>query len=574
MHSALLNWLLDEPGERGVAVADAAGGWERWPYHRLAELTFEVSRGLLAQGVAHGENVVLVLRGGVEFPAALYGVMAIGAVPSPVSPPASFSDRAGYGEHLANVLATSRPTVLVTHEDMIDVLAEALEQAVAADLAPKMLCFTELAAAGQAAGGPPHLADVRPDDLALLTYTSGSSGHCRGVRVPYRALEANVAALQALCEFDQDSGGVSWLPPHHDMGLIGTLIASISSRLPMWLLTPEQFVRDPLRYLRCFDAGATLTGIPTFGLDYIARKVKPADVEGLDLSRVTGVFVGAERVDAAVLERFSTLLAPAGFRREAILPSYGSAEATLAVTALDMHHIWTTISVDPATLQEGRQVAASAVDDPDVDPAWPRLVGCGTPVLGMAVEIIDRETGARLPDGTVGEIVATGTSVALGYAEAAGPASAAEPERGPRSSALSDGRLLSGDAGFIHDGQLYILGRLGDSMKVRGRMLFAEDLEGVLQHAGLPATRVVALLGVLRGRPTAAILLENVRNLTPEQISAMTRELRVRIQDADLVLLQVRTGTIVRTSSGKPKRRRLWRDFAEGRVDGTPLDPA
>jgi acyl-CoA synthetase (AMP-forming)/AMP-acid ligase II len=547
MSETLLRWLENPSSTAGVHFADSTDGWDRWSYPRLAELVDTVTRGLFAHGIGSGDGVVLVLRGGVEFVAALYGCLAAGAVASPVAPPASFSDRATYGDHMANVLDTSKPVLVVTEDDLVDVLSLGAPDTVA----PKVISYRDLTAAADTSAA--RTANARPTQ-ALLTYTSGSSGHCRGVRVPYTALESNVDAILRTLDGGDAGGAATWLPPHHDMGLIGTLIASISHQMDVRVLSPMQFVRSPLRYLRCLARDDIAYGAsPTFGLDYIVRKVRAEDIADLDFSGVRRVFVGAERVDAAVLTQFLALVGPRGFPRSALVPSYGCAEATLAVTALPVDEEWSSVRVDPASLTAGRHVTPVGPGEPGVD-----LVGCGRAVPGMSVSVVAEDRVTELPEGYVGEIVATGTSVADGYAGHAGTT-------GTR---FADGRLYTRDAGFLLGGQLYVLGRLGDSLKLRGRTLFAEDIEGVLVGAGVPANRSAALLGVHEGRATVAILLEQVGPATATDVVAA---LRTRVEDADLLLLKVRPGAVTRTSSGKPKRRQLWQAFTEGRLAATEI---
>jgi acyl-CoA synthetase (AMP-forming)/AMP-acid ligase II len=195
--------------------------------------------------------------------------------------------------------------------------------------------------------------------------------------------------------------------------------------------------------------------------------------------------VGAERIDARTLRAFHALLAPAGLRREALLPAYGLAEATLAVSGVPVDEGWTSVAPEPASLALGRGI------EPGGDAAA-EVVGCGRPLAGVAVSVED-EAGAALPEGHVGEVVVRGASLAAGYV---GGAAASL-------TTLADGELRTGDAGFLRDGQLFVLGRLGDGLKVRGRAVFSEDLEVALGEAGVSRQRVAVLLGVHAGTPTA-----------------------------------------------------------------------
>ena len=541
----LLSWLADPSSGHGIHFARNDDEWEFWSYDRLATLTREVAAGLVALGAPPGSVVTIVQRSSPQFVATLFGAMAAGCVPSPAAPPQTFQNTGTYATHLTGLMTSAGARTVVADPVLVDELRPPATQA-------GVDRVVDVETVRAAAAGDEGRA---PADLALLQFTSGSSGTARGIRVPFPALEANVDAIRGWLEMTPDDPTASWLPAHHDMGLIGCLVTPVVNGSDVWLMQPEQFVQRPLRYLRCFgERGARLTAMPNFGLSYIARRVKPRDVEKFDLSAWRAVIVGAERLDADAFDAFYRLLAPQGFSRRAVLPAYGLAESTLAVTGLPLAEEWTTLEVAPEDLALGRKLSPRAVAD-----GGQELIGCGPPLGGATVTIHD-EDGAALPDDVVGEIHVHGPSLAAGYIT----------ER-PGSSSFVDGALRSGDAGFLHDGQLYVLGRLGDSMKVRGRSVFAEDVEAALAATGIPPLRVVALLGERNGRPTAVGLIEQPQ---PEWLPAAHEVLARRTEGAEIVLVAGDRGAIARTSSGKPKRRHLWRQFLDNRLPGRAMDQA
>lgn len=283
--------------------------------------------------------------------------------------------------------------------------------------------------------------------------------------------------------------------------------------------------------------------------------MKPEALAGLDLSDWRAVIVGAERVDAAVLDRFATLLEPCGFDRRALLPAYGIAEATLAVTGLALDVEFTTAAVDARTLAVGSSVAASPDDSGD---SLQPVVGCGRPLTGVEVEVVDDE-GIPVPDDHLGEIVVRGASLAAGYVAAAETGS---PTR------FEDAALYTGDAGFLHDGQLFVIGRLGDSVKVRGRTVFAEDVEAALVAAGIPRTRLAVLLGASARGATAVVVIEQGE---PEWLAEARSVVRRTAEGAAWVVLDVPRRTIQRTTSGKPRRRVMWRAYVDGELPGVAV---
>jgi acyl-CoA synthetase (AMP-forming)/AMP-acid ligase II len=395
---------------------------------------------------------------------------------------------------------------------------------------------------------------------ALLQFTSGSSGQARGVRVPFDALAANIAAIRRWLAMTEDDPTASWLPLHHDMGLIGCLITPVVNQSDLWLLEPERFVRNPVRYVQCFDApGARLTAIPPFGLDYITRRISPHTLEGLDFSEWRAVIVGSERIDPAVLRRFTDLVAPFGFDRRALLPAYGLAEATLAVSGLALNDEVTTVAVHSTALAVGECITSR--DDSEAGDDVQQVVGCGTALAGLTIDIVD-DAGTALPDGHLGQIVVRGTSIA------------AEREEYEGSDSLTrwhDGALHTGDAGFTIDGQLFVIGRLGDSMKIRGRTIFAEDIEAALVAAGVPRTRLAVLLGASPRGATAVVLIEQAEGSWLNTAQAV---LRRTTEGAAGLVVDVPRKSIQRTTSGKPKRRPMWQAFAEGRIAGAGVDVA
>lgn len=517
-----LCWLDRPRTDRGLRVAGAGDAWDHLSYADLAVLAEQVAAGIIARGVRAGAVVTIVERPGVPFAAALYGVMMAGCVPSPTAPPMAFQDPGQYAERLIAILEAADPDLLVASPGLV---------AFVADVADGRALAT-VDGLRAAAGARSRRA---PADLALVQFTSGSSGPAKPVRVSQEALASNIAAIRDWLRMTPADPTASWLPPHHDMGLVGCLLTPVAVGSELWLMRPEQFLHSPLRYLRRFAEGARLTAMPGFGLSHVLAKVRPQDLAGMDFAGWRAVIVGAERLSPAAFEQFHELLAPHGFRRETLLPAYGLAEATLAVTGVPLDAGYSVLTAAPQSLTPGATV--------DPQPSGMDLIGCGAPLGGATVGIRDA-AGRELPLGAVGEIFVEGASVTAG------------------------GPLPTGDAGFLHDGQLFVLGRLGDGMKIRGRTLFAEDLESALGAAGVPPMRVAALLGEADGVPTVVALFEQAR---PEWLDLARRTLRRQAEGAAVRVLDVPRGVIARTSSGKPRRRHLWESFLAGNL-GRAID--
>ncbi|MGW7488585.1 AMP-binding protein [Streptomyces sp. NPDC054786] len=529
---ALLDWVEEARADRGLHFAGPGDSWDYHSYAELAELVLRTAEALRGAGVRDGEVVAIVQRSSPGFVAAFFGAIAAGGIPCSIPPPFAFQRAAEYEAHAGHLLATARPTVVVCDQEAqrpVTALTHGLGL-------PEPVAFDALVDGVRPAPRPYPAAE-----FALLQFTSGSSGASRGVLVSHAALRANVTAMRRWLGWRPEYPGITWLPVHHDMGLLGCMVNIVTTGCDGWMMQPEDFIRSPLRYLRCIsEKKVGLAAMPNFGLAYILRRVRPADLEGLRFDSIRSVILGAERIDAQVLQSFDALLGPHGFDRRALLPAYGGAEATLAVTGLPLEEGWT-----------------SAVPEGDEG----RVVGCGRPLEGVSVSVQD-DDGRPVPDGVVGEVVVQGTSLATRYV--GDPASLSGTE-------LAGGVLRTGDAGFLGGGQLYVLGRLGDGLKVRGRMVFAESLEARLHELGIPQRRVAVLLGQYRGRSTGVVVLEKPDSDWAARALPVLAE---ALDDAELLVAQVPRGGLAVTSSGKPRRRVMWKDLTEGRLTGEVHKPA
>ncbi|NUR90926.1 MAG: AMP-binding protein [Nonomuraea sp.] len=529
----LLRWIEESSPERGLRFTDGDDAWAFSSYADLGRLALRVSAALRGRGIGEGDVVAIVQRSSPGFVASLFGTFSAGATACSIAPPVALQRLDDHVRHTTHLLATAEPALVVCDEESVAYAAGPL----AALGMPAPVTFADLVDGVEPDEGP-----GRPGATALLQFTSGSSGSARGVRISSGALRANITAMRRWLGWEQPMPAISWLPVHHDMGLVGCLMNMVVTACDAHLMQPEDFVRSPLRYLRCIsDNRVSLGAMPNFGLRYLVRRVRPAQLDGLRFDALRGIILGAERIDPDTLREVTALLGPYGFDERALLPAYGGAEATLAVTGVRPGTGWTTRAPG-----QGAPV-----------------VGCGTPLEGTTVTVVDDE-GTALPAGSVGEIVVSGPSVATEYVGRPGTASG---------TMITDGTLRTGDAGFLgEDGQLFVIGRLGDGLKVRGRMVFAEDLELELTGRGIPDRRAAVLLGVLGGVPTGVVVFENEK---PGWSEIAAEVLREALDDARLLTVGVLRGGIAVTSSGKPRRRVMWAALGEepagARPLGTPL---
>jgi fatty-acyl-CoA synthase len=553
MH-ALTAWLADPRPDRGIYLADPSG-WRFVGYPELAAAALRVATALGAAKVRRDDVVCVLMPTGLPALSAIFGAWAAGATICPVVPPA-FQPEEEYARHVATLFQQADPVLTITSEE----------------LAP--LTATALASAGRRGSpwlfreGEKETAPQQPAEVALLQFTSGSSSEPRGVRVSWENLTANLAVLERWADWRDGDALASWLPLHHDMGLIGCLFFPVARQANLWLMRPEQFIRDPGRWLECFTPGrATHSAAPSFAFRYAARRLPAERLSGLDLSHWRTVCVGAEPIDAAALESFLRFAEPAGFSPRTFLPSYGLAENTLAVTSPRRDVPARLLRPDWSRLRLGRPVTIAQqarLGGVPVSPGSGWLIGHGLPEPRdcIAVRIVD-ENGTTLPEGHLGEIVVSGTSVADGY----------HAGRQGRSTRFLNGELYTGDAGFLHDSELYVLGRMGDSLTLRGRNVYVEDLDSkVARAAGLDPAKILVVSTMEQGQAGVAVFAEAVPGpWTDNVLRALREELG---PEPALAIVTGRRGLIRRTSSGKPRRRHMWQLMQTARVSVDIRSPA
>jgi acyl-CoA synthetase (AMP-forming)/AMP-acid ligase II len=547
----LLDWLENPNEGRGIRLSFQG----KWRFHSYADIAVDVRRTavfLRDRGLPAGAPVSLMLSRPLDFVAGFTGCLLAGLSPSPIATPLTFGGRAQYAEHVAGILRVARPSLMLTDDDLYDVAAEAA-RAVGREDEPVRLPSREDLPAADGVRAP-------RGDVALLQFTSGSSGRPKGVRVTWDNLETNIGAIRDWMRWGTADSFASWLPLYHDMGLIGGLLTPLASQTDLWLLTPDQFIRSPLRWLECFGShGVTMTTAPTFGYSYVHRRVREDEIAGMDFSGWRVAICGAERVDAGELADFAALLAPHGFRGTTFMPAYGLAEGTLAATGVRPGTETPVVRLadkgftpgEPVEVAETRRLGADRVKGA----GW--LTGCGQALDHVEVRIVDEE-GREVPPGAFGEIAIAGDSVAAGYTTGDGEI------------AFDRYGWATGDSGFVLDGHLFIVGRIGDSLKVRGRRVHAEDLEAELTCVdGVKPGRCAVTFGTHRTTDVVVALVESTEDFWVADVVS-----RLRSATSDTVAVAVfngRRGLIPRTSSGKTRRRSLWNALVDGATDAVPV---
>ncbi|HEX2573591.1 MAG TPA: fatty acyl-AMP ligase [Polyangia bacterium] len=599
LHPERLAYTFLVDGEREEA---------RLTYAALARRVRAVARLLERQGAA-GERALLLFPPGLDYIVAFLGCLSAGVTAVPAYPPDPFRlDRTL--PRLRAIVADARPRLALTSSAVFELagslLAEeegfasldwlATDAATGAQADTRADTMTD-AEAARDRGSPANRQPIDEGTLAFLQYTSGSTGQPRGVALTHGNLIANLEAIVRCFGISPDDRVVSWLPPYHDMGLIGALLSPIYAGAELVFLSPLHFLQRPRRWLDAVSRyRATITGGPNFAYELCVRKVSPEATgdrgpEGrpaFDLSALEVAFVGAEPVRASTLARFAEAFAPCGFRREALFPCYGLAEATLLVTGGRRMGGYRVRSIDRRAYEQ--EMVRVSYGGPRVSL---ELVGCGQVAPGVKLRVVDPETRRPCAVGELGELWVSGPSVATGYwaretesGEAFG-ARLALPERGPDTTAAALRSFLrTGDLGFVDDrGELFVAGRRRDLIIVRGRNHHPQDIEATVENShelvrpgGCVAFAVASELGDMaeEGGDDGAVerlvvVAEIVRSTYgaidfDAMLTAVQRAVLdvhgVRIDD----LLLVPPGTVPKTSSGKVQRSACRAAFLAGRV--------
>ncbi|RMF32519.1 MAG: non-ribosomal peptide synthetase, partial [Chloroflexi bacterium] len=408
--------------------------------------------------------------------------------------------------------------------------------------------------------------DVDRNTLAFLQYTSGSTRTPRGVMLTHDNLLHNSALIVRAMGITPDDSVVSWLPPYHDMGLIGAILQPLYVGIPCTLMSPIAFLQRPFRWLQAISRyRATISGGPNFAYDLCVRKVTPEQRAGLDLSRWTLAFNGAEPVRWQTLKQFAETFESCGFRWRTFYPCYGLAEATLMVSGGRRTDPPVFCTVRKEALERDRVVEAS--DDGEESQT---LVGSGQPGEGHQVVIVDPQSRTRCPPDRIGEVWVAGPSVAQGYwnrpeeTEQTFHAYLADTGEGPF--------LRTGDLGFLKDGELFITGRLKDLIIIRGRNHYPQDIELTVEQSH-PALRrgCGAAFSVEVAGEERLVVVQEVYTHKPWDWNEVAATIRRAVAEAHQVqvyaVVLIEPRTIPKTSSGKIQRRACRTMYLSGTLD-------
>jgi acyl-CoA synthetase (AMP-forming)/AMP-acid ligase II/acyl carrier protein len=462
------------PFLRFLTTGEVDGPVERRTFAQAHRAACRIAHQLRRAGLRPGDRAALLYAPSLEFVDAFLGCLVAGVVAVPLPPPdPSRLDRAL--RPLLHILSDCGASAVLS-TTVLAGIAQASVPELGGALGGLPWVCTDTDADGAGVGEDGALEGVvhaaKPDSLAFLQYTSGSTSAPKGVRISHRNLTANGQMISQVMGTHPGALGICWLPLHHDMGLIGNVLHPLSSGCEVVLMSPMAFLERPLRWLEAVSRlRGGISGGPNFAYALATRRVRadPRLAEGLDLSSWHTAYVGAEPVRMSTLAAFTETFAPYGFRKQALLPCYGLAEATLLVSG---SHLGAR-SWDQA---EARPAAAGERGAAPVDP----VAQSGAAAPGVELAVVELGSTRTVAEGVEGEVVVRSPSVTQGYWGRPRPLLGPVDGRG-------EGWLRTGDLGFLRGGQLYTTGRLKDLIVVRGRNLHPQDIEQVVE--ALPGVR-------------------------------------------------------------------------------------
>ena len=561
----LQNRAIQNPEEIGYSfLIDGETETVNLTYRQLEQRSRAIA-AYLQSVCPQGEVALLLYQPGLEYITAFFGCLYAGVIAVPAYPPRPNRSL----ERIQTIIKDSKAKIALTAKSIISRLEPRTSETpeldnlgwLATDQIPENFAEKWL---------EPH---INEDTLAFLQYTSGSTATPKGVMITHKNLLHNSGLIHQYFGHSPQSKAVIWLPPYHDMGLIGGILQPLYGGFPVILMSPLMFLQSPVRWLQAISQyQATTSGGPNFAYDLCVRKIKPEQIQTLDLSSWEVAFNGAEPISSKVLESFSNTFAVCGFRQKAFYPCYGMAEATLIISGGNK------LSPPVET-----KVSAKALEKNQVILAYPKegtktLVGCGQSLPDQQIQIVHPEKLTLCAEGEVGEIWVSGPSIARGYwhkPEETKQTFAAFLAKAPRKEPF----MRTGDLGFLEAGELFVTGRLKDVIIINGRNHYPQDIEWTVEqsHHLIRPSCTASFSVEVEGEERLVVVAEVERNFrqflrgsqnsTPNSQELVKSIQRFVSRNHDLQIYQIlllKPGAMPKTSSGKVQRYACREGFLAG----------
>ena len=534
----------------GYAFQTRDGGELFMSWDRLRQEAMNRAAHLRALGMKPGDRLAMVMPDGEDFVPTFFGAVWAGVVPVPLYPPLSLGKLDSYIDTLVAILSKAKPIYLATSAKLETVLWSGVAKVPSL----KGVITSESLTKPAPAGVDTAPAQVAPGDVVFLQFTSGSTSAPKGVEVTHGSLRANAWAIMrdGLRTDDRTDHGVSWLPLYHDMGLIGFVLSPMFHKVSCTFIPTLSFVRHANVWLETISKKrGTISFAPNFAYALAVKRAKAEQLAKWDLSSMKAFGCGAEPINAATLSSFVETFSKAGLKPTAMLPCYGMAEATLAISFISLDETISVDAVQKDALQTARQALPPAKGQ-DVEVV--EFVNCGRTFPGHEVAAFD-DRGQKLPDRQLGELWVRGPSVARGYFE--------NPEASLQT--FGGGWLRTGDLGYLVQGQVFITGRKKDLIIINGRNWEPQRLEWVADD--VPEVRKGSTVAFSVPGPSSELLILAVESRTqnPEGLKdAVKQALNENLQLAPHEVVIAAPGSLPKTSSGKVQRQKTRQQYLDG----------
>ncbi len=540
---------------KGYTFLDDRLNPREWSFERISQEADRRARYFLSLGLKKGDRLAMIVPDGEDFVLSFFGAVRAGIVPVPMYPPLALGKIDSYIDTAGRILSAAGARMLLTNKQVAPILWSLI------DKVPSMedFIFTEKVKDHNEKSIKASLEgiEVTADDTCFLQFTSGSTSDPKGVVVTHGNLISNAHAIMyegLTCDPNVDKG-VSWLPLYHDMGLIGFVIAPILAEVPVVFIPTLSFVKRPNVWMDTIHKyRGTITFAPNFAFGLVTKRASAKKLASLDLSCLRVLGCGAEPIHADTMRSFCDKFATAGFSANALMPAYGMAEATLAMSFDDLTSPFSSVTIDRDIYEEEHRAVPYTGDD---EARKLELVACGKTFKDHKVGIMGAND-ELLPEGEVGEIVFAGPSVSLGYFE--------NPEA--TAGAIRGEWLHTGDLGFVHNGEVYVSGRQKDLIILNGRNYYPQSIEWEVEHIqGVRRGNIVAF-STTGASSEDLIIAAETKELDPEKREALAQTIRKQVHNALGVRARevalIGAGSLPKTSSGKLQRRKTKTLYENG----------
>jgi acyl-CoA synthetase (AMP-forming)/AMP-acid ligase II len=515
-------------------------------YNQLDLQAKAIAIALQENGVLPGQRALLLYPSGLDYIAAFFGCLYAGVIAVPAYPP-RHNDKM---QRLKSIIANAEVSVVLT----VNSLLENIQKSLVKNLQLEQLLYLATDTLPNRQTCSWEKPELNDDTVAFLQYTSGSTGIPKGVMVSHKNILYNQKMIKEAFEHTAKTVFVGWLPLFHDMGLIGNVLQPVYLGIHSILMSPENFIKKPIRWLNAISRyAATTSGGPNFGYNLCLQSITPEQRQKIDLSSWEVAFNGAEPVLNSTILKFSSYFSSCGFSQKVFYPCYGMAEATLFISGGSKSKSPIVCNVKKSALEEGNIVAAK-----DVTEDTRTLVSCGQSWLDQKIAVVNPNTFALSPSNTVGEIWISGLNVARGYWNQLEKTQQTFDKRLVNS---HESFLRTGDMGFIKDGELFVTGRLKDLIIIRGRNYYPQDIELTVEQSDTRFRQSSGAVFTVRvGDEEKLVAIQEIKREYLKKVDVKKLEICLRravaqdhgLQISDILI--VKPLSILKTSSGKIRR--------------------